>query len=536
MCAESISELLAREAEAAERVESEHRGSYVRSRRAPKDPSQVYSLRIPLDRLELVRQLATKQRTTPAALLRSWVLERVEEEAPAEKPAAGNALSNGQRRKAIELVRQLEETLRHSAWPDHDRAVTPLDLSSPTWEEMRELMDRSARSDTWKKTGRWALDQLQTLLGDDWLGRSWRAEGRLPGELVQSSGNTFAYGFLLEWALRLRMVLERNVPGAKALRKNAARDVPKSQRLHHGLQLEVATLGLQLGEKIKLEERLPGTTNPLDVTLSYNGDQIRTEVFAVLLDELSAKAGKQDQWILRKLLKVEAAHGVTISGSLRARLSEPELAAWLTAIDLAAAAAVAGKQVQTLITECSDVVIHPPGEAAESSFECPATFAVGWRRIEDKFREKGEQTQKSGATWLRADLLDGIWFASPWAHADLPDKAASLAFHLQTALSSQEHLQGIVVSSSACPAMSGPHRDETAALDDGTIAIRRNLPFHRVRETIIVPMTQAGRANAGVWAHLYEGEPNWLDWALADASLPAVADLLQVTPEQTSPS
>ena len=41
MAGESVAEMLAREAERAERLEAERAGPYVRSRRAPKDPSEV---------------------------------------------------------------------------------------------------------------------------------------------------------------------------------------------------------------------------------------------------------------------------------------------------------------------------------------------------------------------------------------------------------------------------------------------------------------------------------------------------------------
>jgi hypothetical protein len=40
----------------------------------------VYSLRVPVDRLDLVRQLAERENTTQAALLRKWVLERLDQE------------------------------------------------------------------------------------------------------------------------------------------------------------------------------------------------------------------------------------------------------------------------------------------------------------------------------------------------------------------------------------------------------------------------------------------------------------------------
>ncbi len=80
MTSPSIGEVLAQEGALAEQAENRPGGPYVRSRRRPKDPAQVYSLRVPVDRLELVRQIAERENTTQAALLRTWVLERLDQE------------------------------------------------------------------------------------------------------------------------------------------------------------------------------------------------------------------------------------------------------------------------------------------------------------------------------------------------------------------------------------------------------------------------------------------------------------------------
>jgi hypothetical protein len=78
-----IGKLLAEEAEAAE----EHRDDdvpLVRSRRRAKEPAQVYSLRIPVEKLAELRRLAEERHLTPSALMRSWVLERLEQESSGE--------------------------------------------------------------------------------------------------------------------------------------------------------------------------------------------------------------------------------------------------------------------------------------------------------------------------------------------------------------------------------------------------------------------------------------------------------------------
>lgn len=43
-------------------------------------PSQVYSVRIPVDRLEELRRVAEARGLAPSALLRSWFIERLDRE------------------------------------------------------------------------------------------------------------------------------------------------------------------------------------------------------------------------------------------------------------------------------------------------------------------------------------------------------------------------------------------------------------------------------------------------------------------------
>src|SRR5260370_37734701 len=75
---EEISELLASEAERMER--SKDRRRHVRSSTIPQDPSQVYSMRIPVSRLEQLRRIAGTKGERRTALLRRWALERLSEE------------------------------------------------------------------------------------------------------------------------------------------------------------------------------------------------------------------------------------------------------------------------------------------------------------------------------------------------------------------------------------------------------------------------------------------------------------------------
>ncbi len=79
MADKNIAELLAEEAEAIEQYR-DNDVPMVRSTRPPKEPAQVYSLRIPVDRLEELPHLAQIRHTSPSGLMCAWVLERLKRE------------------------------------------------------------------------------------------------------------------------------------------------------------------------------------------------------------------------------------------------------------------------------------------------------------------------------------------------------------------------------------------------------------------------------------------------------------------------
>lgn len=74
-----VADILASEAEDTERGRDMD-AAYVSNRKRSKDPSQVYSIRFPVDRLEELRQVAARHGVTPSALLRRWTIERLDQE------------------------------------------------------------------------------------------------------------------------------------------------------------------------------------------------------------------------------------------------------------------------------------------------------------------------------------------------------------------------------------------------------------------------------------------------------------------------
>lgn len=89
---ESIRGMLAREAaEAKAAADAEERGEREpapgqRARRQATEASQVYSVRIPVARLAQLRKMADERDVAPTALLRQFVLERLDLETAQEQP------------------------------------------------------------------------------------------------------------------------------------------------------------------------------------------------------------------------------------------------------------------------------------------------------------------------------------------------------------------------------------------------------------------------------------------------------------------
>lgn len=122
MTHQNIADLLAEEAEQAEQHRDDELTPGYRRARPSREPAQVYSLRIPVERLEQLRSLAADRHMTPSALMRAWVLERLDVEAggeaaadgPSQPGAAGSVIPV----QTLRLVIR-EELERASAGPMH---------------------------------------------------------------------------------------------------------------------------------------------------------------------------------------------------------------------------------------------------------------------------------------------------------------------------------------------------------------------------------------------------------------------------------
>jgi hypothetical protein len=114
---ESVRDMLAREAaEAEERADAEERGEIVpapgqRGRRRAVDPSQVYAVRIPVSRLHELREVADTLNVQPSALIRQWVIERLDAQDANDEsqPPVSDGVKLGPRRMPVVHERESEQ-------------------------------------------------------------------------------------------------------------------------------------------------------------------------------------------------------------------------------------------------------------------------------------------------------------------------------------------------------------------------------------------------------------------------------------------
>src|SRR5258706_11069395 len=110
------------------------------------------------------------------------------------------------------------------------------------------------------------------------------------------------------------------------------------------------------------------------------------------------------------------------------------------------------------------------------------------RRLVARIRDKANQTEGASPVWLRIEDLAGLWMML--SEMTLEQKLAMLTPILQSELDPLLHIAGIVLSPGAAwSTASAAESVRETWRAGGATALRRPLPGHRERETIIVPRT-----------------------------------------------
>ena len=390
-------------------------------------------------------------------------------------------------------------------------------------------MATSLRSDAGRMAGVWALSELRSQLGDDWLDRVAASEGSIPSEILMADMHAVAFAEMLDFALRLRLL--RDVEGTIDVRRALRSDLRQEYRVHAHAVLGVAALAQRRGYGVALEKRRAPGGRPTDVVVTSPSAELACEVFVVLADHLMREGMAATSAVTDAVRRICWGHRVEFGGHVDASLSAEGLEALFAEVEQVARAVELDGSARVVERQATRIEVVSMDEAAqrEMSFTGPVVSGKGHDRLDEILRTKAEQAVAAGAGWIRADVLDGLWQFTPWATWDLPAKGEALAGEIRSALSDVDGIAGAVLSCG--PAMAqGLFVAESARLAGGGFAIRRTFEPIRVRETVVVPMLPGHENEAAEWVALYDAEPGWLDWALLQVGLRPAAHVLDRTP------
>jgi hypothetical protein len=374
-------------------------------------------------------------------------------------------------------------------------------------------------ADDLDQEARWALDTLQAQLGDDWLERAGKAgDGGFPLNLHLLGSHTHALAEALEWAMRLEMC--RRWDGSADFMRDLIQNPTPGRIRHSQSQLAQASFAARLGWPVVLEpERMPGAPADLEI-VTPSGPmvvEIRVLTPSRFGEDQRAVAEGASNWLFELHIK----HGIWIGGRLGRDPEEEERLEIEDFVEREAPNARAGARPRYTTTDIS-LVLTPPGTKAPAVTGPPVREDLFTRMVRT-LAAKVERMETSGAGWLHATVLTGLWAFTPWGSGPLADKAPTMSAALSEALGDRLP-QGLVLTSAASLA-SGDFELETAESPAG-VSLRTAVSPLRARESLVLPFTSEGAAQAARWLEVARSEERWLPWALSQQDLPSLDEML----------
>jgi hypothetical protein len=400
-------------------------------------------------------------------------------------------------------------------------------IPPPTWAFFRESFENAppGRPVAWREVGLWAIDRLSERLGEDWPERAWKKNGRLPAGMAWAGSHTAAYVELIELALRLELLCDRE--GFADVCRPLKRDPREDQIPHLRLELEVGTLAARVGCGVRFERPIPDSSKTSDIIIDLeDGQSLLVEARVLLPDERSVDISRFTDEAFESIRLTCQKYEVECSGEMTELLDEEKFAELLDAVETQARLVRAGAIAPPVRLHGANLQVTGRGAGPGKGLYGPALSGDLWPRIADRLDQKARQTEGAQNVWLRICALQGLWLFTHWANLDLPGKLATMRQNMLSGLSDHPHVDGVVISSaSAWP--QGTITDDQYNVDACGYALRRHIPPIMARETLIVPLNAGAQttSHARIWRGLYDSEPEWLDYALGKFDLPAVAEI-----------
>lgn len=351
------------------------------------------------------------------------------------------------------------------------------------WDVLHERMDSCPWSPAARAVGLWAIHVLREELGPRWP-RAWRTPESTPPELVRSARLLAAYVGTVELALALRRI--RDVPGARAIRDTIRSTARYDALMSPRLQMRIATVALATSIDVGIEPTMQDAQTPADLLLNDAGSSCTVELLAVMRDAKTLDADRWLETIGDRLRRIGQQYNVDFRGRIQAPLDERQTTEFLDESERQASATAQGLELPEIeIDGVAVTTVRSARGGGGTSFELPRINYE--KRILDKLGDKAEQAQRSGANWIFADWADHLWHMTAWAGQTLEKKGDALATLIRSGLSSDHHIEGVVITDGAV-LMRPEVAELTVQLPEGAVAISRQIDSWHTRESVIIPM------------------------------------------------
>ena len=391
-----------------------------------------------------------------------------------------------------------------------------------TWDQLRDrLSEPTFNSATRSRVGVWIANTLELHLGTDWPERA-SAASRL-GSLMDLHRSNPAFFRHLTTALRLESVT--TLKGRRPLLASLRRDFGAGTRDHVDVQLEIATLAMSCGWDVTCEERVAPDAPPLDIVIKSAGTALPVEVKVMLVSEQNRTIERESSYFDAIVFDLLARYDVILGGQLPGIPNELGRQAIQANVEPLAIAVQADHVSRTVSVGGVDLTVTWLGAVSDGVLSTmPGPKANDAARLPEKLTPKALQATKSGARWLRLELVSGYFQLSWWWAQPFPTQVDSIVADI-VAAGRDSGFDGVVVSSG----LVGPGRtiDETVTHSQGAVGVRRQVNPFVSRTTVVTPLTPVGHAEVSSWVELYASEPQWLDGALSAQRLPSVTDILR---------
>jgi hypothetical protein len=403
-----------------------------------------------------------------------------------------------------------------------DQFLTHVGREHLDWDQLRELYLRTPLER--REVALWALDTFEAICGPRWLQRAIDRDGQPAGFIALGPFHAGAFVELLEWAASLQLLAD--IGGMGRLR-NAVRSDPRlALLLHASTQLELVRLAIHVGGTARLEPTLPGSSRPVDVELSTHGVPIPVEVRQLFTDRHWRQSVDFNDRFAWRVQQLEHRHQVVCAIDITTGFPETDPDTFLSRIEEAARIVASDGRRQEVALQGARASVSLNGA---KSIRGPMRAGDYRRRLAHALQEKSAQHERTAGVWLRVDDRSGLWQFTGWAQQPLSEKLEHVRTIVRGELATSPSVAGVVLSSGALLAQ-GQFSNQTHKGPSGSVALRRLIAPSRVRETLVVPLTDSAANTVPVWHELYDAEPAWLASALSTLGQDSAARLLCYAP------